>query len=205
MPDVSSEWPPYITGQRDHFHALGVIAATFNELEHRLLGIFLLYVGGFNDVTAMIFQRTRDNGTRIDWLKRAARINGETEEIKDAVEYFCNGFTRCAENRNILMHSGTAPETEGDEITRIIFTKAKKDQFEWNRFFVTLERLREIADSNYDFAEYANDIFLHVVANHRFEELSGPFKLPPASGSLPEKPYLPETLSPQPLLNPTTD
>jgi hypothetical protein len=62
---MSEQWPQYLPDTKEHLHALGVIAVTFNFLEYRLLGLSFLYLG-FDEITTFLFQRFRDNATRIE-------------------------------------------------------------------------------------------------------------------------------------------
>ena len=72
-------------GSPQQFHALGVIAANFNRLEFRLLGLFMLYLG-IDTTIIFLFSRLRDNALRIDIFTRTLETRAQTPEIKDAVE-----------------------------------------------------------------------------------------------------------------------
>jgi len=193
-----SDWPTYMKGHKEHYHALGVIAAAFNLLEHRLLGLFMLYVSEFDDVTALMFQRIRDNGTRSDFLARAVTARGESPEIKDAVAHFCKGFDTCAQNRNTLMHSATAPVIENGEIVETVFSKGKKGQpLDWNRYSLDLTQLRNVADEMHEFTTFGRNLMNYVFGQYRRRIAEGPFQVP-TSTTLPEKPPLPTLLTPRP-------
>jgi hypothetical protein len=196
MTDIEDKWRLYVPKFHKHYHALGVLSAAFNKLEFRLLGMFLLYFG-FNDVTLFLFQKQKDNSFRIDMLRRAINLKGETPAIKEAIGHFCTGFDYCAQNRNILFHSN--PLTVDGEIARLAFRKpAKGAILEWNDFFLDLPGLRKVADETIDFSLYGKGVFEHIIGTYRPDELSGPHQIP-RGGPLPDKPPLPTLLTPQPL------
>ena len=72
MSDPQHSWPEYLIAHDDAFHALGVVALAFNELEYQLLRLTLLYLE-FNHVTAVIFNKLRDTGIRVTLLKEAIK------------------------------------------------------------------------------------------------------------------------------------
>lgn len=191
---MSDDWPPYLPHSKEHFRAVGVIAAVFNMLEHRLFGLLLLYQGT-DSLTTYLFQKLKDNTTRVDILKRAVDLRAETDEIRDAVLHFCRGFSACADNRNIVMHS-MAFKGPNALVPSLALTKMGK-ALDWNRFLADLPTLRRIADETDVFAQYGHGIFNHVVVTYRQKDFSGPHPLP-AGGPLPDRPPLPTVLSPQP-------
>ena len=164
---TAPEWPPYLRGNRDHYHALGVIAATFNHLEYRLLGLTLLYTE-FGPVPTFVFNRLKDNSARLHILREAVREKGESDAIKEAVSWFCKGMSACAENRNILMHSLTTSVTSEGEISHTVFNKTVKDDpTSWNRYYLDLPVLQRVADEMHAFERFGNGIFKHVVRYYR--------------------------------------
>jgi hypothetical protein len=92
---MHDDWPHFFRHSKSNFHALGVIAAVFNLLEHRLLGLLLLYVG-VDNVTSFLFQKLA-NPARIELLTKAVSLKAETPEIKGAVLHFAAGFEACTE------------------------------------------------------------------------------------------------------------
>jgi hypothetical protein len=193
---MSDKWPKYLPDKPSHFHALGVIATTYNFLEYRVLGLLLLYVG-FSDMTTFLFQRLKDNTARLDLLKKAVFTGGETVEIKDAVQHFCTGFDRCAQNRNILMHSLAYDGPSSNALDQnLVFAKAAKHRLKWNRVSLSLVTLRRVADETKSFSDFGRKLFNHITTTYRREELKGPYQLPPPDKHpFPEKPELPELLS----------
>jgi hypothetical protein len=192
---TQDDWPTWLLGRREHYHALGVIAAAFNLLEHRFLGLFLLYVG-FDERTAWLFRRLNDNALRSDILRRAVDDGGETPDIIDRVHRFRAGFAQCAENRNILMHSLTTTiQTEGR--MDLIFNKANREKpLEPNRFIMDIAALRRVAEEMNVYSVFGKEIYGHVTWTYREEDLRGPTPIAPG-GPLPDKPPLPEGLTPQ--------
>jgi hypothetical protein len=127
-------------------------------------------------------------------LRRAVTIGGETAEIKDAVHHFCAGFDRCAQNRNILMHSLVYGEQSSNALVQnLVFAKAAKDKhLEWNRLSLSVAALRRVADETKSFSEFGFKRFNHVMTTYRQDQLKGPYQLPPSFAyPLPEKPQPP--------------
>jgi hypothetical protein len=202
---MSDKWPEYLPDTRDHLHAIGVIAVTFNFLEYRLLGLSLLYVG-FDEVTTFLFHRLRDNAARIELILKASALRGETIEIKDSVHHFCAGFVRCAENRNILMHSlARTVESKNALVPSVEFLKAAKDKhLKWNRFSLGVPQLRIIADETKAFSDFGRRLFVHVTTTYRREQLTGPYPIGEPE-PLPGKPPLPTLLTTQSPVKTTND
>lgn len=194
----SPKWPEYYTGLDEQLHALGVVAAVFNRLEHNLLGLFLAYLG-FNDGSTFLFARLRDNRTRIDLLLKYVEFRGETDEIKEAINYFCTCFNSAAENRNILMHSGISNVYEDGEVTHLIFSKGKKqDAIDWNRYVLDLKRLRQVADEIKAVEVFGRGLYQYVTSHYHPELQNEPVP-PPVNAPFPDKPAQPNILSPQDL------
>jgi hypothetical protein len=196
MSHSDSEWPHYLAGTREEIHALGAIAAIFNRLEHKFLGLFLVYLG-FNETMMFLFARLRDNTARMDLLKYAVEEKGETPEIKDAIHHFCKGLGICADNRNILMHSGLSVVSEDGSISHIIFRKgSKRNAIDWSHYPMDLVALRRVADETYQMSRYGNALLDHVVINYH-SEARPEMKGKGAEHPLPGKPPLPIPLTPQ--------
>src|SRR5215207_6437733 len=195
MADPEPIWPDYLSGPAEHYHALGVIAAMFNVLEYRFLGLFLLYQG-YSDDTAWLFRRLKDNRLRMDILTRAVEARAETPEIKDAVLWFMEGFGICGDNRNVLMHSTTTTVTTDGIVDMLVFNKGKlKNPLTPNRFFMNLPALRRVANEMNAFSSFGYGIYQHVVGTYKGDEFSGPFPLQ-FGGPLPGKPAPPTELTP---------
>src|SRR5436309_2741829 len=84
---------------KEHMHALGVIAANYNELEGHFYRLFYLILNKF-EAGSIIFSKL-SNAERIEVaLKLAER---EQDNFSDLFRYFISGFGIASENRNILM------------------------------------------------------------------------------------------------------
>jgi hypothetical protein len=189
---------------KDQLHALGVIAANFNRLENKLLGMFLIYLG-FDDVMSFLFARLRDNSLRMDLLRRAVELKGETPEIIEAINYFCKAFGTCADNRNILMHGGVTALTDEKGVS-LVFNKGKKENaIDWNHYLMDLTALRRVADETQSFCEYGARILNYIVTVHRkdLDHFFYPWRRGPAP--LPDKPPLPTQLTPLSPLDPIAE
>lgn len=191
-----TRWPEYYPDLEKQLHALGVIAAVYNRLEHQLLGLFLAYVG-FNNASSFLFARLRDNKMRIELLMRHVELKGQSDDIKHAVQHFCSCFDRASQNRNILMHAGISNVYEDGKITQLVFSKgAKQDAVTWNRFFLDLGRLRQVADGIHAASTYGRKLFVYVTSRYHSELQVKPVA-PTENAPFPDKPPLPELLNPQ--------
>jgi hypothetical protein len=110
-------WPSYPVGPTDHVHALGVVSINYNTLELNLFVATIFYLDGKAAPAAIIFDTTRNN-KRIDLL-RALWAHEPLAEVRERLNHFADGFLKCAQNRNILMHSYLTSRVHEFDILRL--------------------------------------------------------------------------------------
>jgi hypothetical protein len=142
--------------------------------------------------TSLRLSRERNNQLRSDLLRCAAADRAETNEIANAITHFCDGFDRCAANRNIIMHSRTVGASMKGDAIRTTLKKLSSGGDRYNEFTVPVEELRDIVDNTFRFDRYGERIWFHVVSNHHTDlapSIDYPQRMPPP-------PPLPKQLQP---------
>jgi hypothetical protein len=139
---------------KDHMHALGVIAANYNDLEGHFYRLFCLTLPNFN-VANMIFARMH-NGERMAIALEVSKK--EKPEFRLRYEAFIAAYGTATENRNILLHSKAHNASPLDlsalGTSQLILAKPSKKSPNENSFVsLSVADLREIAD---DMAECSN-------------------------------------------------
>jgi hypothetical protein len=198
MTDPSStDWPDrsYHIGQRDHLHALGVITASFNELESALAALFFTYLKLEEPASHKIFALL-NNYQRIDLLRDGVAAFENDPTVKELVLHFIVGFETLANSRNFLTHSHTILKSP-DHLT---FGKSSKRQPDvWTFAHMGIQNLRQVADDIHAFGIFGQALKTWVWArDFDGEIMSFPnrtFHKPP----WPEKPPLPAELKSVPL------
>jgi hypothetical protein len=202
-------WPPYRVGNPDYIHAMGVIASVYNLLEFRFRAVFSIYIRP-NNLSYMLFAKTT-NQMRLEYMQNALAASMHPDSIKGDVGHFLNGFKRCADNRNIFMHSTVAfvfgpgdercPELTplGEQPRGVVFQKSPKDDpFRINTYHLSIEQIREQADASKRFEIYGDKLYWHILKNYepiRYQTWGFPDAAPRA---LPDRPVLPDLLIPLP-------
>lgn len=188
--------PTYHVGPRDHIHALGVVAATYNSLELMLFQLFVFFLGAPYEIAQRVFSITRNN-SRIELLKESLRLKELDPTIIGHVEHFIAGFDLCAEARNFLMHSATLNNNALLDIFKpgiLSLTKpARNDPTRLAYAHLTLSEIRSVADNINAFRKFGIDLFIYLVARQNGGKIiynDAPFEPP-----LPEKPPLPRKLN----------
>jgi hypothetical protein len=181
-------------GREDYIFALGVLSANFNELEGVLQLLFSINVR--IPFEAMIFMFARsDNAQRIKILQGCLTELPYIKRDKDAIEYFLRGYARCAENRNILLHSEISTYGNKTKRKRVIFYKdSKKPPHDPTRYTPSITTLRAIADAMRKFAGYGSDLGFFLRDAYWMEQEVG---LRNIRKPLPLRPPLPRLLVPQ--------
>jgi hypothetical protein len=191
----SWDWK-YNPSLKEHMHALGVIAANYNELEGHFYRLFYVILNK-SEAGSLIFSKL-NNGERMEVaLKLAER---EPAGFRDLFRHFISGYGIASENRNILMHSKAHNAWPHDiRISHLTLAKpSKKSPNENNFISLDISELRSVADDMASFAKYGWGLFYWRVAFLSNGELTlsdGSIVTP----SLPEKPAEPRrlVLSPQ--------
>src|SRR5208282_1057712 len=122
---------------------------------------------------------------------------------------FSPGLKRCADNRNILMHStvmylfgpGDVPCPElsprDQQPQGLAFQKSPKgDPFQINTYQLTIGEIRAQADALKSFEIYGDRLYWHVLKNYepaRYKSFGFPEE---AQFPLPNRPALPNSLNP---------
>lgn len=178
-------WPSYPVGPTDHVHALGVVSINYNTLESNLLVATIFYLDGKAAPAAIIFDTTRNN-TRIDLL-RALWAHEPLAEVRERLNHFADGFLKCAQNRNILMHSYLTSRVHESDILRL--AKRSKQQSSVSTYEFGLNEIRRVADEIRAFATFGSNIIGYRL---RLQNPRAPW---PAT--LPKEPPLPAVLAKQ--------
>jgi hypothetical protein len=194
-PPNSSGWPPRFRelAPNTHLHALGTIAAVYNELEFSLFCLFELYSLLDDEIAGPLFQGMT-NANRTDFLGRCLDAKHGGDPVGEAGRYFIRCFSLCAENRNFLMHSTLHPGQRSNETQ---FMKSAKRGSNTIMLNANLKILRSVADSMFDVDTYGTGLFSfvaltapwskQVITNLKF---NGVEYVP----TLPRRPALPESL-----------
>src|ERR1700731_2690746 len=206
----AESWPPYRVGNPDYIHALGVIASVFNLLEFRFRSLFGIYTRLPSKPAYTLFGKIT-NELRLELINGAIEFSTHPEPIKDDVRHFLAGFKRCADNRNILMHStvryffgpGDVPCPElsppHQQPQGLAFQKSPKgNPFQINTYQLTIEEIRAQADGANSFEIYGDRLYWHVLKNYEptsYQSWGFPEE---AQHALPKRPVLPNPLSPLP-------
>lgn len=192
--DHQKPWPDpnYHIGQRDHLHALGVIAASYNLLEQSLYFHFASQLGLAPNIAQRLFV-SLSNNTRLDLLRNAIEEIDTANPIKTKLSEFLAGFDILAENRNFLMHSHTILNTTSQD--HLTFGKGSRNQpSKWNYAHLRLNDLRGVADDIYVYWNFGHALYKWHVASKTGGRLvfSDGFVLTP---TLPDTPPLPRKLN----------
>jgi len=194
----SWDWT-YNANLKEHFHALGVIAANYNELEGFFYRLFYLTLGK-SDAGKIIFSKL-NNAERIQVALKVAE--GETLEFRDRYEHFISGFGTVAENRNILLHSKAHNAWPLDvSVSHLVLAKPSKHNLNENNFVsLDVTELRSVADDLHSLCLFGGGLMYWRYASVTGGVItweSGETVTPP----LPDKPASPRklALSPQPVL-----
>jgi hypothetical protein len=189
---ADSEWPDptYHIGQKNHLHALGVITASYNQLEFTFFVFFMRYLLLPEDVAQRIFALL-SNANRIELLTDAVKALPD-ETIRERLLYFIEGFEILVETRNFLAHSHTMLNDPTQE--HLTFGKGSRRQPGlWSYAHMKLEDLRQVADEIRAFHTYGSGLDAWITARRtggRLDFGGGVVWHPP----LPDKPSLPVKL-----------
>jgi hypothetical protein len=147
---------------KEHMHALGVIAANYNELEGHFYLLFYLTLNKF-EVGKIIFSKL-NNAERIETALKLAET--EPANFRDLFRYFISGYGIASENRNILMHSKAHNAWPYDiSVSHLTLAKPSKKSPDENNFIsLDVPELRSIADDMARFGSFGFDLFLWRLA-----------------------------------------
>jgi hypothetical protein len=186
--------PDYFKGKKDHLHALGVVAALYNDLEFSLFSLFYMYSGLTRVVAQPLFENM-SNSQRLDFLTRCVETSNIDDTSKELANHFIKCFSICAENRNFLMHSTI---NTNHELDIVIFSKAsREDPNRLNSINADLATIRKVADIFNEIDNFGVGVFFSASQKLDWEgrvigaiQVNGAPFAPPS----PQKPSLPSKL-----------
>jgi len=152
----SWDWK-YNPSLRDHMHALGVIAANYNELEGEFYNLFWVTSERF-DVAKLVFSKL-NNAERMEVaLKTCER---EPKQMQEHYRSFISAFGICNENRNLLMHSRAHNASSRElPVSHLTLAKPMKKTPDQNNFInLDVDELRNVADDMAAYADFGWRIF----------------------------------------------
>ena len=159
----------YNPGLFDHMHALGVIAANYNRLE-TVCACYLTFFMGSQmtaaEAGAYLFERL-SNAEGINLLKQLYTTEVGGTILADRLDWFVSGYGKCAESRNILMHSEPhgASYNALQLVSALALRKASKNNPGVHNFIsLELHELRQVADDIDRFATYGFELALYQIA-----------------------------------------
>jgi hypothetical protein len=158
-----------------HVHALGVIAANFNQLETDLQLLIYIFLsmhnlsGGVLKAHRYLLQQL-NNAERIGLLEQFYKEKVSGTELADLLDWFVLGYRTCAENRNMLMHSvphGSTLDALKEIATLDLIRSSRKNPID--DIFVSLELkdLRRVADDIDRFGLFGHNLALGVLGSFR--------------------------------------
>jgi hypothetical protein len=194
--DPSAEWPDptYHIGQRDHLHALGVIIASYNQLEFSFFIFFMRYLNIATVPAQKLFELV-SNPNLIDLLRDAVNDTERDDRVKESVLYFIAGVETLAGIRNFLAHSQTILNDPNQD--HLTFGKGSRRQPNvWGYSHLNREDLRAIADSMRAFHTFGSHLDMWISARATGGRLL--FGSQVHVPSFPEKPPQPTKLTSSP-------
>jgi hypothetical protein len=190
MNDSLEEWPSYHVGTRDHLHAIGVLIATWNQVE-TCYQAFIQQIYPLNMKSAIrVFQILNHDG-RIR-LIRDELITCLPGNEADCVEHFLTMANICYQNRNVFAHATSHSMAENDKLR--ISKGTGKDNI-GAQYLFTLEDLKEMADSTHKTFSFGINVFAAIQTRQVIDShLAQGRQLPSFHAlPLPEKPSLPRS------------
>lgn len=188
----------YNPNLKEHMHALGVIAANYNDLEGHFYRLFYITQPQF-EVGKLVFSKL-NNANRMEVARKVAET--QPQEFRERYEHFLSGYGTATDNRNILMHSRAHNASLSDiTASHLTLAKSSKKAPDENNFVsLDLPELRSIADEMAEFAMFGWRLYYWRIAAFSSGKITwenGEVVTPP----LPDKPQLPRalTLSTQPI------
>jgi hypothetical protein len=92
-------------GPEEYLQALGVMSMRYNLLELALEGVVRTYLQSIAEPIRDQLLRPLNNSQRSILLRRIANEVEARESVQDWLHHFLQGFSVCAENRNIALHA----------------------------------------------------------------------------------------------------
>jgi hypothetical protein len=190
----SGAWK-YNPGLYQHMHALGVIAANYNHLESLLGLLIAVFMGDVGETVGPFLFQKLSNSTRLDLLKQLYAAQITDTNFLDRLDWFVAGYGKCAENRNILMHSTPDNSVTSSKIASVLELKKASKNNPGAQNFISLElgQLHRIADDIDRFDDYGFQLIVFESARRQGGKINllGKEILP----ALPDKPLAPILLT----------
>jgi hypothetical protein len=189
-------WPDSksVEGSPEHFHALGVITATYNSLELELFLLFTKFVVSDFTKARQIFDLLSKRNV-IQLIKTAVEADGQDADARELALHFIKGFESAEFNRNFLSHSlVSSHEFERGHLT---FGKTSRRQSTWTFAHLTVLEIRKIADEMLVLRRFGTEANVWLINRGKVIFGDGHVEEVP----YPTKPPLPEKLSGVPYYN----
>jgi hypothetical protein len=145
MNNPLEEWPPYHIGTSEHLHAIGVLIATWNEVEN-CYQAFIQQIFPLNVKSAVRTFQILNNDQRVR-LIRDELITVLPGKEAGCVEHFLNMANICYQNRNVFSHATSHSAAENDKLR--ISKGTGKDNI-GDQYLFSLDYLKEMADSTHE-------------------------------------------------------
>jgi hypothetical protein len=178
-----SEWPTYTRAPRDSVFAIGVVSINYAQLEFALTAMFSTTLNIPISLASIIIPKI-GNDVRTKLMIQTLPERPWPDRLKDQASHFITGFSICAENRNLLVHSNMF---SGSPDAIVLFKSARDGRtIQCNP---TLAELRKVADDMHTYFNYGLWLSNHINQNSGgcWDPTGAPF-------SLPDKPESPTPL-----------
>ena len=125
MANSKKEWPEYSIGQKEHLHAISVLAFNFNEFEAELFEIFVHHLDLHNvprgTPVKMYYEMT--GRRQLDFIKLVFSIYEEDSQVRATLSKLLKYFDWCADTRNRLIHAQYKPPLFGKPDNKLYLAK----------------------------------------------------------------------------------
>lgn len=193
MTDDSDIWPlpRFDIGQPKHMHALGIVAATYNQMEFSLFCLLLDYTGLSSETTQWLVANTSNN-TRLELLRRCIDEKELDQQAREHAHHFSLCYDICAENRNFLMHSMTSKHSDNELLA--FFKSSRNNPKKGNHINLRLEDLRNVAEALCNTWTFGMRLHAYYCFKRFPQSPDIPEEIWRDFSTLPKKPQLPSKL-----------
>ena len=156
------EWPKHGTRLKDHYHAIGVLIAAWNDVESAYSALIQILIP--NTRTAVQLFHLLGNEGRWQFILEESGRTLPEEDAAD-VAYFLKCAAICKENRNGIAHSRMGPQ---DDAAIIMLTKGYDAASQTlKQYWLTVTSLRQMADETAEVASYGFALWasIHIRRN----------------------------------------
>jgi hypothetical protein len=156
---ADSVWPSYLKGQRDHIHAIGVVALNFNRLEIFLHSLLFHYLGTKNEAAHAHVCRSLNLHSLLELFNICLASKEKSHAVRADLAHFAKCYQACADNRNILMHSDLDELDTTEELLTLSKRSGAKPHI-FNQLKVSVEELRRVADEIFGTYLYGHQVWM---------------------------------------------